>query len=202
MGMTEAPRASGLCEAERLLPEDRRRRALRPLFVARLFLLAAAAFLPAACAATSTSGTVESVGLASAEAAPAPASSIVAAPSPSRTETAENRRAAEAVPMLAAAATMPAIFAPDLNRLHGLSADDLRTMLGRPDFRRRDAAAEIWQYRGSDCILDLFLYRETGGYRVSYAETRDADPLRTAPTGCLSTLVASRRSLHASTALY
>jgi hypothetical protein len=41
-----------------------------------------------------------------------------------------------------------------------------------PQFRRRDGQVEIWQYRGSGCTLDLFLYAEAGDMRVRYVEPR------------------------------
>jgi hypothetical protein len=175
--MTGAPRASGLCEAKRPLPYGQRHASGRAV-AARLLLLLIAAFLSTAC----TTNTGGKIGPSAPAEATGPAFQGADAVQP----------AADSSPLLATAPL------PDLERLHGLSADNLRTMLGAPDFRRRDAAAEIWQYRGNGCILDLFLYRETGGYRVTYAEARDAGPLRRAPTGCLSTVVASRRSLHAS----
>jgi len=192
--MTEAPRASGLCEAKRPLPYRQRRASSRRAAAARLVLLAIATFLPAACATTIDRPS------APAEAAAQPASRGTGA---AQAAAADVQPSADVgAPILATAGTATAAVALDLERLHGLSVDDLRTMLGMPDFRRHDAAAEIWQYRGSGCILDLFLYRETGGYRVSYAETRDAGLLRGAPAGCLSTVVASRRSLHASNDTY
>ena len=193
--MTEAPRASGLCEAKRPLPYRQRRASSRRAAATRLFLLAIATFLPAACATTIDRPS------APAEAAAQPASRGAVA---AQAVAADVQPSADAgAPILATAGSATTVaVALDLERLHGLSVDDLRTMLGTPDFRRHDAAAEIWQYRGGGCILDLFLYRETGGYRVSYAETRDAGLLRGAPAGCLSTVVASRRSLHASNDTY
>ena len=35
---------------------------------------------------------------------------------------------------------------------------DLRDALGAPFLVRRDGPAEVWQFRGDTCTLDLFLY--------------------------------------------
>jgi hypothetical protein len=58
--------------------------------------------------------------------------------------------------------------------LKGLSATQVRTVLGSPAIRRRDAPAEIWQYRGHACTLDVFLYDETGGPKVAHTAVRSA----------------------------
>jgi len=69
-------------------------------------------------------------------------------------------------------------------RLTGLSAAQVVALLGEPDFRRDEPPAELWQYRGVDCVLDLFLYRGTGGIRVLYSETRERSLLRTGGGDC------------------
>ena len=56
-----------------------------------------------------------------------------------------------------------------------MSGDDLATRLGAPQFRRRDGQAEIWQYRGSACTLDVFLYADGGDLKVRYVEARGRD---------------------------
>src|SRR5690242_6524600 len=119
--MTEAPRASGLCKAKRLLPAGQQR-VLCYATAGRLLLLAAAAFLPAACTAISATTGGGSLASAPAEAATPTAPNR----EPSGIDTAETEPAAEAVTVLAAAATPATTFASHLKRLHGLSADDLR----------------------------------------------------------------------------
>ncbi|MGE5506856.1 MAG: hypothetical protein ACM31L_20725 [Actinomycetota bacterium] len=56
--------------------------------------------------------------------------------------------------------------------LKGLTAGQVRSVLGSPNFRRRDNPAEIWQYRGNACTLDLFLYDEEGRQTVSHWAVR------------------------------
>jgi hypothetical protein len=46
----------------------------------------------------------------------------------------------------------------DPQQLMGLDRDALNEKLGEPSLIRRDGDAEVWQYRGENCVLDLFLY--------------------------------------------
>lgn len=63
---------------------------------------------------------------------------------------------------------------PPPETLNGLDADGLAQLLGPPRLKRRDDPAEIWQYLGEACALDVFLYRagKAGVYRVRHFETR------------------------------
>lgn len=62
----------------------------------------------------------------------------------------------------------------DPGQLIGLAGPDLTELLGKPGFRREDADAQIWQYGGGDCALDIYLYRggEAMPHRVTYYEFR------------------------------
>ena len=62
----------------------------------------------------------------------------------------------------------------DPEQLMGLVGDALADLLGEPGFRREDADAQVWQYRGLDCLLDVYLYRdgEEMPHRVTYYEFR------------------------------
>jgi len=79
--------------------------------------------------------------------------------------------------------------AADPLRLAGLSAAELKRVLGEPDFAREEPPAAVWQYRGGDCVLDVFLYGESGLYRVAYAETRDRGIIRVAQSSCYASLL-------------
>jgi hypothetical protein len=80
--------------------------------------------------------------------------------------------------------------------LLGLSADRLTALIGPPDFTRNDGPAEIWQFRNSQCILDVFLYRELsgGGYRVEHVESRDRQLVGAADRACVADLLRARRT--------
>ncbi len=96
-----------------------------------------------------------------------------------------------AAPAAATAGSQPApgeIAIPaDPAGLTGLTAAQLRTALGAPGFTRRDAPAEIWQYRGRDCTLDLFLYDGGAGQTVAHYAVRSPGALPA--KDCLAELV-------------
>jgi len=77
---------------------------------------------------------------------------------------------------------------PDFRKLAGMNEAELQRALGEPDFRREEPPAEVWQYRGETCVLDLFLYRDGDQYRVVYAETRDRDTVRVSEANCYTSL--------------
>lgn len=73
-------------------------------------------------------------------------------------------------------------------RLKGARASVAATLLGRPDFLRRERPAEIWQYYGSTCVLDLFLYGEGEAKSVAHVELRGRGPARGTDSACLAEL--------------
>jgi hypothetical protein len=78
----------------------------------------------------------------------------------------------------------PAFEAAQIASLKSLSAGALVARLGEPDFTRRDPPAEIWQYRGNSCVLDVFLYPQDGEMKVLHAATRDRNQLRAPEDDC------------------
>jgi hypothetical protein len=81
-------------------------------------------------------------------------------------------------------ARVPAAPLPPPADLTGLGAAELEALLGAPDFHRSEPPAELWQYRGTDCILDIFLYDGQRGYRVVHAETRQRRKIFATGWGC------------------
>jgi len=67
----------------------------------------------------------------------------------------------------------PRIY-PEPDVLDGLSAAKVQELLGLPGFKRNDDPAEIWQYRVTNCTLDLFLYETLDSEQrsVAHFETR------------------------------
>ncbi|WP_374656656.1 hypothetical protein [Dongia sp.] len=85
----------------------------------------------------------------------------------------------------------PAIIWQSADKLMGLAAEELQAALGKPARIRDEDAGRIYQYIGSDCVLDLFLYpQDTGGYRVSYAEARSVTAEKKPVDACLKSLPA------------
>ena len=81
----------------------------------------------------------------------------------------------------AAAAAAGPIAMPSLT---GLSAEQVVALLGAPDFRRAEPPAELWQYRGADCVLDIFLYDGADGFHVVRSETRERKLVEAATGEC------------------
>ena len=68
----------------------------------------------------------------------------------------ENPPASPSMPYSGVAVLPP--INDDPTQLMGLDRDELNEKLGEPSLIRRDGDAEVWQYRGENCVLDLFLY--------------------------------------------
>ncbi len=90
--------------------------------------------------------------------------------------------------------TRTANLPPPLNpqRIMGLTRAQLSDLLGKPHFRRRDITAEIWQYRHTECILDVFLYESGNDYRVLHFEMRQGKAEAASRTRCLAALLNAR----------
>ena len=55
-----------------------------------------------------------------------------------------------------------------------LTANEVRYVFGKPDLRRQDADAEVWQYKTDSCVMDLYFY---GHGEISYVDVRTKDEL-------------------------
>jgi hypothetical protein len=81
---------------------------------------------------------------------------------------------------------------PGPDSLIGLSSDAVTAVLGPPQFRRREAPAEIWRYRTKICFLDLFLYRDGAALKVTHFEVRGPDVATIGDKDCYLGLLAER----------
>lgn len=92
--------------------------------------------------------------------------------------------------------------APPINhdpaRLLGLEPGVLAELMGEPALVRREATARVWQYRGSDCVLDIFLYDQAGSLAVTYLEARGGDAVKVDARPCLNEHLNRRRAAEAS----
>jgi hypothetical protein len=67
-------------------------------------------------------------------------------------------------------------------------------LLGQPFLLKREGAAELWQYRAPNCVLDVFLYADQGGgQRVTHAELRARRENVKAPAGCYAQILNAPR---------
>lgn len=73
--------------------------------------------------------------------------------------------------------------------LVGKSGLQITSAFGAPAFLRKDGEAQIWQYRGTNCLLDVFLYKDGTGYKVKYAELRRRARGELTESACLANAV-------------
>jgi len=126
----------------------------------------------------------------------------------------EKTPAADAVSITTAppaADIVPGPPLPEPDVVMGYTATAVAALLGTPDYRRRDTPAEIWQYRGDGCILDLFLYgkkiapqasarnKKSGGAeintpRVTHMEFRKSGGAAISDRDCFHELLRERQA--------
>lgn len=78
-------------------------------------------------------------------------------------------------------------------RLKGLNTSQVTALLGQPSFTRKDAPAEIWQYRVGACTLDLFLYEEGALHRVAHYAVRSSQVI--SEQACFDEVLAAARGV-------
>ena len=62
--------------------------------------------------------------------------------------------------------------------------------LGQPSFKRLEGTAEIWQYKTSECILNIFIYQDFEGEqrRVLHFDARDQSAKPTGRDACINSI--------------
>jgi len=87
------------------------------------------------------------------------------------------------------------LFGGFLNRtdpddLIGQAPTKITATLGRPSLVRREAPAEVWQYRTRSCVLDLFLSDQGDGQGplVRHVEGRDRAGAPASASDCIETV--------------
>lgn len=79
-------------------------------------------------------------------------------------------------------------------RFIGATPTTLIAELGEPRLRRQESPAEVWQYRGQGCVLDLFLYEEEQVFKVVHLEARDSSAQSVETRSCLRSLLEARQA--------
>jgi hypothetical protein len=78
-------------------------------------------------------------------------------------------------------------------QLFGLSGQRVAALLGPANFVRRDGAAEVWQYRAPECVLDVFLYRKDSTLSVAHFDLRPRRAAIQVPRRCFAGLLTKQR---------
>lgn len=92
-------------------------------------------------------------------------------------------------PAPAQSASLPRAAAPALHttsELVGLESTMVEQRLGSPALRRRDAPAELWQYRSPVCVMDVFLYSDGRSFKVMHVELHPRSPEQIPAPACLA----------------
>jgi hypothetical protein len=99
--------------------------------------------------------------------------------------------AAQQTDTLAAIPPEPTIN-DDPEQLIGMGPASLNAFLGAPELIRREAPASLWQYRAEGCVLDVVLYPDRQGDKVTYLEARENGATKIPPRTCLNKLLRAR----------
>ena len=70
--------------------------------------------------------------------------------------------------------------------------DAILRILGSPDFIRRDGKTQIWQYRSSGCILDMFIHGPQKNLKIIHLETRGRTVGTFPSDSCVTNLIISK----------
>lgn len=74
---------------------------------------------------------------------------------------------------------------PTPKQLIGLNRDEVHSLLGFPWLLKREGTAELWQYRVTSCVLDLFLLGpDPADLKVSHVELRSRRENRPPTAAC------------------
>ena len=68
-----------------------------------------------------------------------------------------------------------------------LTEREVSSLFGSPAVTRRDADAQIWQYRGEECVMDVYFYGAGDSRPVTYVDYR-GNASSSAPASCLNAI--------------
>ena len=78
--------------------------------------------------------------------------------------------------------------------LLGLSESEILELLDKPNFKRIEHPASIWQYQSSICIVDIFFYTIKKLFIVDHVEIRSSNLQKVSEKKCFSSLIDSNFS--------
>ncbi len=81
----------------------------------------------------------------------------------------------------------------DPGALMGLAPQQISEQLGAPELQRREPPAEVWQYRTSACVFNLYIYDEEEGRRAVHYTARSRANGAVDAAQCLGSIVERNR---------
>ena len=72
------------------------------------------------------------------------------------------------------------------------SESHIRSLLGTPSLLRQDPPAQLWQYRGPACVLDVYLYETSAGFVSKHLAARGLKGQTMDPSACLAAISQDR----------
>ena len=75
-----------------------------------------------------------------------------------------------------------------VTRITGMSAQDLVGHFGKPALQIREGNSLKLQFRGRSCVLDAYLYPQSGAYRVTHVDTRSPSGVDVDQAACIFAL--------------
>jgi hypothetical protein len=71
--------------------------------------------------------------------------------------------------------------------MNHLTQREVTALYGAPAMTRKDADAQVWQYRSDECVMDVYFYGSGDGRPVTYVDYRGKASV-SAPASCLNTI--------------
>ena len=82
----------------------------------------------------------------------------------------------------------PATISPQARQILGLTPNELVGHFGKPALQIREGNSLKLQFRGRSCVLDAYLYPQSGGYRVTHVDTRSPSGVDIDQAACIFAL--------------
>ena len=82
----------------------------------------------------------------------------------------------------------PAPTSPQARQILGLTPNELVGHFGKPALQIREGNSLKLQFRGRSCVLDAYLYPQSGGYRVTHVDTRSLSGVDIDQAACIFAL--------------
>jgi hypothetical protein len=80
-------------------------------------------------------------------------------------------------------------------RFEGMTGSDVLGLMGAPSYRRTEPPAQVWQFYGGACVLDLFLYQQSDDLAVAHAELRSRNAGQNPNADCMRQVLADRHKV-------